>query len=135
MWVSDLLERKIFSYNMPDDADATLSGLAVSPNDVSGFEPEVTAYHVGVANDVTEVAITATTPEPGATIEIDGSAVASGSAHTVSLAEGRNDIAITVTAGDGRTTRGLYRHRWSGRQHGFRLELGQRLQHAQRRGQ
>ena len=104
MWVADISKKKIFSYNMPDDTDAALSGLTVSPVDIEGFQSGVTAYHVGVANDVTGVTITPTTTEPVATIDINGGIVTSGSSHSVSLAEGRNDITITVTAGDGTTT-------------------------------
>ena len=104
MWVADISKKKIFSYNMPDDTDAALSELTVSPVDIEGFQSGVTAYHVGVANDVTGVTITPTATGPGATIAINGSAITSGSSHSVSLAEGKNDIRITVTAGDGRTT-------------------------------
>ena len=105
MLVSDRFKRKIFSYNMPDPTDATLSGLTVSPVDIVAFSSDVTAYHAGVANDVTQATVTATAADPGATIEINGSAVSSGSSHGVSLVEGRNNISIMVTAGDGRTTK------------------------------
>ncbi len=103
MWVTDWWD-KIFSYNMPDFSDATLSMLTVSPAGIAGFDSEVTAYHVGVANDVTQVSLIPTLTLSGGTIDLDGSSVASGSSHSVSLSEGRNDVTITVTADDGRTT-------------------------------
>ena len=105
MWVADQADKKIYSYNMPDFSDATLSMLTVSPVGIADFDSEVTAYHVGVVNEVTEVTMTATVITPGATIDINGSTVTSGSSHSVSLAEGRNDISITVTADDRQTTK------------------------------
>ncbi len=105
MWVADQADKKIYSYNMPDFSDATLSMLTVSPVGIADFDSEVTAYHVGVANEVTEVTMTATVTTPGATIDINGRTVTSGSSHSVSLAEGRNDISITVTADDRQTTK------------------------------
>ncbi len=86
-------------------SDATLSGLTVSPVPITGFDGEVTSYHVGVANDVTQVTVTPTANNSGAAIDVNGSQVTSGAAHSVALSEGRNDVAITVTANDGRTTR------------------------------
>ncbi len=105
MWVVDSVKDRIFSYNMPSRMDATLRGLTVTPRDITGFSPEVTAYHVGVANEVTQVSLTPTLNLSGGTIDLDGSSVVSGSAHAVSLSEGRNDVTITVTADDGRTTK------------------------------
>ena len=104
MWVVDAEKKKIFSYNMPSRVDARLRELTVTPRDITGFSPDVTAYYMGVANDVTQVSVTPTVNLSGGTIDVDGSTVASGSAHSVSLAEGRNEISITVTADDGRTT-------------------------------
>ena len=105
MWVVDSAKRRIFSYNMPIPSDATLRGLTVIPANITGFSPDVTAYHVGVANDVTQLWVMPTTNLPGTTIDFGGSNVVSGSAHSVALSEGKNDVPITVTADDGRTTR------------------------------
>ena len=95
---------KIYAYNMsdyvPPPSDATLTGLAVSPVDISEFAGDVTEYHVGVANSITEASITPYASDAAATIDINGSAVTSGTSHAVSLTEGRNEVAITVTAGD-----------------------------------
>ena len=85
--------------------DATLKALGVSPVDVAGFSADVLSYHIGVANEVSEVTVTTYLNNEAATIDIDGSAVSSGSGHAVPLAEGQNVITITVTAQDGTTTR------------------------------
>ena len=103
MWVTDYWDM-IFSYNMPNRADAALTGLTFIPQDISGFSSDVTAYHLGVVNDVTQVWVMPSVNQPGATINLDGNNVVSGAAQAVSLSEGRNDVIITVTAGDGRTT-------------------------------
>ena len=91
---------KIYSYNMPAlSGDATLSALTVSPTDIIGFDSDVVAnYHVGVANSVTQVTITATANNANATINIGGTDVTSGAGHLVSLSEGLNTVTITVTA-------------------------------------
>ncbi len=85
--------------------DATLKALGVSPVDIEGFAADVLSYHLGVANAVSQVTVTPYSSDDGATIDINGSTVSSGSGHTVSLAEGSNEITITVTAQDGTTTR------------------------------
>ena len=105
LWVVDSGKNRIFSYNMPNRMDAALSGLTVIPTDVMGYSPDVTAYHVGVANDVAQLWIMPTVNQPGATIDISGTSITSGAAHAISLSEGRNDVTITVTADDSRTTR------------------------------
>ena len=105
MWVADQQKKKIFSYNMPSRVDATLRGLTVIPRDITGFSRDVTAYHVGVANDVTQLWVMPTLNLSGGTIDLDGNSVVSGSAHAISLSDGRNDVTITVTADDGRTTK------------------------------
>ena len=85
--------------------DATLKALGISPVDIKGFAADVRAYHIGVANEVSQVTVTPYPNDEGATIDINGSAVSGGSGHAVSLAEGSNEITITVTAQDGTTTR------------------------------
>ena len=88
----------------PVSSDATLSGLTVSPAGITGFNSDTTIYRVGVGNSVSQVTVTPTTNDAGATIKIGGGDVTSGSGHTVSLSEGSNVITMTVTAGDGTTT-------------------------------
>ena len=87
----------------PSPDDAYLSSLTVSPVDIAGFDSARAEYHVGVVNSVTQAAITAIASDANATIDINGSAVTSGSPHSVSLSEGRNEVTIAVTASDGQT--------------------------------
>ncbi len=86
--------------------DATLSRLTASPVDIVGFDSDVTEYHVGVANTVTQVSITATATDAGATIEIgksetDKNTAASGSVQVILLDEGRNTVYVWVTSQSG----------------------------------
>ena len=85
-------------------SDFTLSGLTVSPVDITGFDSTVSTYHVSVANSVTQVSITPTAHDTDATITIGTTTVSSGTVHTVALAAGRNVITITVTASDDTAT-------------------------------
>ena len=70
-----------------------------------GFFSNVTTYHVGVANHVSMVTIVPSARDAGATISVDGTALSSGSSLAVFLSHGRNEITVTVTAQDGRTTK------------------------------
>ena len=80
--------------------DATLGGLSLSGIEIGTFSGAVTSYRASVANSVTATTVTATATHPAATVSIKpGSAV--------TLAEGENAIAVTVTAEDG-TTRKTY---------------------------
>ena len=106
MWMVDEGGTKIFSYNMPTlgtvgDSDASLRELEVNPKDITGFDPDLKIYAVGLGNQVTQATIIPTSNAPGATIDIDGTVVQSGVAHPISLAEDVNEINITVTAADG----------------------------------
>ena len=87
-------------------ADATLSGLTVSPRNIIGFTAERTTYEVGVASTVTQATITATASDPGATVAYSGTDIDS---NTPGLQvdlwrAGRNVVRVTVTAPDGATT-------------------------------
>ena len=93
-----------------DPTDATLKGLTVSPVDIVGFDSTVTGYHIGVPYSVTQVTITATATDAGATIQIgksrtDWKTVASGSGYIVSLVEGANYVGIWVTSSGGNTNK------------------------------
>ena len=84
-------------------SDATLSGLTVSPADITDFDPATTEYAVGVANDVTQATVTPTANATGATITINSTAVTSGNGHQVTLVDGSNVVSIVVTAADSST--------------------------------
>ena len=77
--------------------DATLSTLGLSDVDIGTFSGAVTTYQASVGHSVTTTTVTATANHSGATV-----AIRPGSPAT--LAEGANEIAVTVTAEDGTTT-------------------------------
>lgn len=88
--------------------DATLSALVLSSGTLSpAFAAGTTAYAVTVSNTVSTITVTPTTTASGATVKVNGLAVASGSASTaISLSEGSSNVlSIEVTAADGLTTR------------------------------
>ena len=96
--------------------DATLSGLTVNDgtSDLTldpTFTSATTSYAAEVANAVTTVRLTAMTTDDGASVSgvtLNGNAIADSDftdGITVpSLAEGDNDIVVTVTAEDGSAT-------------------------------
>ena len=85
-------------------SDATLSGLDLSGIDFGAFDSATTGYTAGVANDVEQTTVTATTNDDGATytVKLDGVADDDG---TIPLGAGENAISVLVTAEDGETTR------------------------------
>ena len=110
MWVADWEDGKIYSYNMPapppSSDDATLSGLTVSPRDITGFTADRTVYEVGLASTVAQATINATASDSGAAVAYSGTdADANTAGHQVVLSAGRNEVTITVTATDTTTTK------------------------------
>lgn len=87
-------------------SDANLSALAVSVGSLTpAFDPATTAYTAAVGLFQTSATVTPTAADPGASITVDGSALASGAASaTLALATGPNPVMIVVTAADGTTT-------------------------------
>ncbi len=77
--------------------DATLSALSLSGIDIGTFSGAETSYSVFVEEAVETATVTATASHPEAAVSIKPGA-------EVSLAEGDNEIAVTVTAADGFTT-------------------------------
>ncbi len=93
-----------------DESDvATLSALTlsggVSLNET--FDAGTFTYTADVDNSVANIMVTPTATDDGATIEVQGTAVTSGSASTaITLTAGMaTDIDVLVTAEDGSTTR------------------------------
>ena len=78
--------------------DATLSGLSLSGIDIGTFASGTTAYTASVPNATTSTTVTAAANHPEADVSISPGG-------EVSLAEGANEIAVTVTAEDGTTTK------------------------------
>ncbi|MDO3411139.1 cadherin-like beta sandwich domain-containing protein [Saccharibacillus sp. CPCC 101409] len=86
----------------PASSDTKLSGLAVDQGSLSpAFASETTSYWVNVDNSVTDINVTPTVNQSGATVTVKGAAAASGSAQKVSLTVGNTSIPIVVTAEDG----------------------------------
>jgi len=82
-----------------------LSSLKISAGKLSpSFASKVTNYRAGEANAVTSIAVTPTALEAGATIQVNGTAVTSGTASPgLPLNVGDNIITVLVTAQDGVT--------------------------------
>ncbi len=83
--------------------DTRLSALEVSGATLTpAFDSRTFDYATEVANTVTEVTVTPTTARPGATVTVQGQALASGTASApIDLAVGETSISIVVTARDG----------------------------------
>ena len=75
-----------------------LMPLVADPKDIDGFDPEIFDYMVGVAASVTQSTITPTAFRSDDAITIDGTTVASGSAHTVELSAGLNTFEVVVSS-------------------------------------
>ena len=78
--------------------DATLGALSLSGIDIGTFAPGRTTYTAAVAHDVSSTTLTATASHSAATVSIEPGT-------EVPLTEGENEIAVTVTAEDGETTK------------------------------
>ena len=103
MWVIDAFGVKVYAFNQPS-SDAALSALAVSPDDIAGFDADDTSYEVGVASTVEVATVTASANHAAAEVAYSGAdadLVAAG--YQVSLSAGRNAVTVTVTAEDGST--------------------------------
>jgi len=84
---------------------ATLSALSVSAGSLTPvFTPNTTVYTDLVSFNTDQVTVTATPTTSGATLLINGNAVASGTASpAINLVVGANEIDIVVTNPDGLT--------------------------------
>ena len=86
--------------------DATLWSLELTGVDIGPFDPATLDYAADVAIGVETTTVRATPNDVGAQVLIaDGQGSTVGTSRTVTLAEGGNEIAVTVTAADGTTTR------------------------------
>ena len=88
-----------------DEASVALASLSLSGIDIA-FDPAATFYAAAVGNGVGRTTVRATAKESDAVVAIspaDADGAAAG--HQVDLAVGMNEIAVTVTATDGRFAR------------------------------
>ena len=101
MWVADRDDAKLYAYNLQAvSTDATLSRLTVDRAAVPGLDANRTrAYEFGVAHDVEQVTIGATTTSSHATVEYSGTdANGNLGGHQIDLSEGVNEVTVTVTS-------------------------------------
>ena len=86
--------------------NANLAALTISSGTLTpAFAANTLAYTDAVANGIASLSVTPTTADANATVTVNGSMVASGTASgAVALAVGMNTITVVVTAQDGTTT-------------------------------
>lgn len=102
MYVADEQKDRIFTYNMPNATDASLSSLTLSDFELSDFHPTLSRYLVGLTDAPEQTTVSATAAQDGAVVSItpadlDGD---ESNGHQAAVAEG-GQIGITVTAPDG----------------------------------
>ncbi len=87
--------------------NANLSNLVLSTGALTpAFAANTTTYTQSVGNEVSSLTVTPTVADATATVKVNGSTVASGSASSpIALAVGENVITTIVTAEDGTTTK------------------------------
>ena len=97
------------SINVTDVKDnAKLSALSISAGTLN-FDADTLNYTVTVANDVTGVTVTPTADDNDATVTVNGTDVASGSAsREISLTEGEDTVIQVVVTAEGGTPTGTY---------------------------
>jgi hypothetical protein len=91
----------------PAAGNADLASLATSAGALApGFASGTTSYTAGVPNATASITVTPTVADGGATVKVNGVAVASGSpSGAIALSVGSNVIATVVTAQNGTTTK------------------------------
>ena len=107
MWVADIGEVKLYSYNLPVSDNADLRSITVDGERVAGFDPAVTGYSHRVDETATQVTVAAAArqllAEVTAITPADADPTAAG--HQMDLSPGGNTVSVTVTAQDGVSTR------------------------------
>ena len=87
--------------------DASLTALVLSAGTLTpAFDPAVDTYSVTLGLVQADIALTPTTGDPSASIEVQGATVASGSGSApLPMQIGPNPVTVQVTAADGMTQR------------------------------
>ncbi|MBB6634695.1 cadherin-like beta sandwich domain-containing protein [Cohnella thailandensis] len=96
--------KKIYTVTVTraESNNADLNGLEPDVGTLSPtFDPAKTEYAVSIGNSVSSIELTATVADNTATLTIDGEAVTSGTAFSIPINVGSNEIEIVVTAQDG----------------------------------
>ena len=105
MYVADESDDRVYSYNMPDTADARLASLTLSGVDIGEFDPGRTEYEAVGADGVTETTVEAAAAQDDAVVGIDTpDADGEADGHQVALQD-LGEITVTVTSADGSRTK------------------------------
>ena len=112
MYVADESDDRVYSYNMPDAADARLASLTLSGVDTGEFDPGRPEYEAVVADGVTATTVEAEAMQRRTDVAIDPPDADGDDAngHQVALQD-LGEITVTVTSRDGSRTR-VYRVRF-----------------------
>ena len=102
MYVADESDDRVYSYNMPDAADARLASLTLSGVDIGEFDPRRPDYEAVVADGVTETTVEAEAMQRRTDVAIDPPDADGDDAngHQIALA-GLAEVIVTVTSQDG----------------------------------
>ncbi len=94
------------SFDLSVSNNAQLANLTINSGTLSPvFTAGTTSYTASVSNTTTSIILTPTTSDATASVKVNGTAVASGSASAaIPLTVGNNTITTVVTAQDGATT-------------------------------
>ena len=105
MYVADESDDRVYSYNMPDAADARLASLTLSGVDIGEFDPGRTEYEAVVADGVTATTVEAEAMQRRTDVDIDPpDADVEADGYQVAL-EDLGEITVTVTSADGSRTK------------------------------
>ena len=105
MYVADESDDRVYSYNMPDAADARLASLTLSGVDTGEFDPGRTEYEAVVADGVTATTVEAEAIQRRTDVDIDPpDADVEADGHQVALQD-LGEITVTVTSADGSRTK------------------------------
>ena len=112
MYVADESDDRVYSYNMPDAADARLASLTLSGVDIGEFDPGRTEYEAVVADGVTATTVEAEAIQRRTDVAIDPPDADGDDAngHQVALQD-LGEITVTVASADGSRTK-TYRVRF-----------------------
>ena len=105
MYVADESDDRVYTYNMPDAADARLASLTLSGVDIGEFDTGRTEYEAVGADGVTETTVEAAAAQDDAVVGIDTpDADGEADGHQVALQD-LGEITVTVTSADGSRTK------------------------------
>ena len=105
MYVADESDDRVYSYNMPDAADARLASLTLSGVDIGEFDTGRTEYEAVGADGVTETTVEAAAAQDDAVVGIDPPDIDEAAEGYHVALEDLGEITVTVTSADGSRTK------------------------------